>query len=75
MGRACSTHGSDGECIQNFGGKIRMKRPLERLKCRWDDVKIELGEIGFGDIHWIPLAKDKDQWRALVNTVFNILAP
>jgi hypothetical protein len=30
---------------------------------------MDLGEIGWGGMDWIDLAQDKDQWRALVNTV------
>jgi hypothetical protein len=37
-----------------------------------DNVKIYLGEIGLDGMGWIDLARDKDQWRALVNTVMNI---
>jgi hypothetical protein len=33
------------------------------------------GEIGWGGINWIDLAKDKDQWRALVNIVMNLQVP
>jgi hypothetical protein len=29
----------------------------------------DLGEIGRGGVDWINLAKDRDQWRAPVNTV------
>jgi hypothetical protein len=30
---------------------------------------MDLREIGCGGMDWIQLAQDKDQWRALVNTV------
>jgi hypothetical protein len=33
---------------------------------------MDLREIGWGDIDWIDLAQDRDQWRALVNTVMNL---
>jgi hypothetical protein len=35
---------------------------------------MDLGEIGWSYIDWIHLAQDKDQWRALVNTVMNLRA-
>jgi hypothetical protein len=31
-----------------------------------------LREIGWGDMDWIHVAQDRDQWRALVNTVMNL---
>jgi hypothetical protein len=34
-----------------------------------------LREIGLDDMGWIGLAQDRDQWRALVNTVMNLLVP
>jgi hypothetical protein len=33
------------------------------------NIKIDLGEIGWGGADWIGLAQDKDMWRALVNAV------
>jgi hypothetical protein len=42
---------------------------------REDNVKIDLREIGFGDVDWIHLAEDRDRWWALVNTVMNLLVP
>jgi hypothetical protein len=36
---------------------------------------MDLGEIRFGGIDWIHLALDRDQMRALVNTVINLLVP
>jgi hypothetical protein len=32
-----------------------------------------LREIGWGGIDWIDLAQYRGQWRALVNTVMNLL--
>jgi hypothetical protein len=29
--------------------------------------------MGWGGMDWIDQAQDRDQWRALVNTVMNIL--
>jgi hypothetical protein len=40
-----------------------------------DNVKMDLREIGWDDIDWIDLAHDRDQWRALVNTVMNLRVP
>jgi hypothetical protein len=34
-----------------------------------------LGEIGWGDVDWIGLAKDRNRWRALVNSVLNLRVP
>jgi hypothetical protein len=33
---------------------------------------MDLREIGWGGINWTELAQDRDQWRALVNTVMNL---
>jgi hypothetical protein len=52
------------------------RRPLGRPRRRWEDnIKIDLREIGFGDVDWIHLAQDRDRWRALVNTVMNLPVP
>jgi hypothetical protein len=34
--------------------------------------RIGLRDIGWGNMDWIELAEDRDQWRALVNTVMNL---
>jgi hypothetical protein len=36
---------------------------------------MNLKEIGLGDMDWIYLAEDRDQWRNLVNTVMNLHVP
>jgi hypothetical protein len=54
-------------------GKPEGKRPLGRARRRWvDNIKIDLSEIGWNGMDWIDLAQDRDQWRALVNTVMNL---
>jgi hypothetical protein len=40
-----------------------------------DNIKIDLGEIGWGGTDWIDLAQDRDQWKALVNMGMNLQAP
>jgi hypothetical protein len=52
------------------------RRPLGRPRLRWEDnIKMDLREIGFGDMDWIHWAQDRDRWRALVNTVMNHRVP
>jgi hypothetical protein len=65
------TNGGDEECV--LVGKTEGKRPLERPRRRWvDNIKMDLREIGWDGRDWIKLAQDRDQWRALVNTVMNL---
>jgi hypothetical protein len=57
-------------------GKPEEKRPLGRpRRRRVDIIKIDLREMGWDGVDWINLAQYRDQWRALVNTVMNLLFP
>jgi hypothetical protein len=57
-------------------GKPEGKRPLGRPRRRWAyNSKMDLREIGCGGMDWIDMAQDRDQWRALVNTVMNLRVP
>jgi hypothetical protein len=57
-------------------GKPEGKRPQGRPRNRWmDSIKLDVGEIGSDGMDWIDLAQDRDQWRALVNTVMNFRFP
>jgi hypothetical protein len=58
-------------------GKPEGKRPLGRPRCRWMmcNIRMDLGEVGWGDVGWIGLAHDRNRWRALVNSVLNLLVP
>jgi hypothetical protein len=54
-------------------GKSEGKRPRGRTKCKWvDNIKFDLSEIKWNDMHWIDVAQDRDQWRAFVNTVMKL---
>jgi hypothetical protein len=68
--------GENGNTYRILVAKPEGKRPLGRPKHRWEDnIKMDLREIGWGGMDWIDLAQDRDQWRALVNTVMNLRVP
>jgi hypothetical protein len=57
-------------------GKLEGKRPLGRPRRRWvNNIKMDLRGTGWDGMDWIDLAQDRDQWRALVNTVMNLRVP
>jgi hypothetical protein len=57
-------------------GKPEGKRPLGGSKRKWvNNIKIDLTEIGWDGRGWIDLAQDRDQWRAVVNTVMILRVP
>jgi hypothetical protein len=59
-----------------FVGKLEGKKPLGRPRRRWvDNITMDLRAIGWVGMEWIDLAQDRDQWRALVNTVMNLRVP
>jgi hypothetical protein len=40
-----------------------------------DNIRMDLGEVGWGDVDWIGLAQDRNRWRAFVNSVLNLWVP
>jgi hypothetical protein len=57
-------------------GKPEGKRPLGRPRSRLlDNIRMDLGEVEWGDVDWIGLAKDRNRWRALVNSILNLRVP
>jgi hypothetical protein len=57
-------------------GKPEGKRPLGRSRRRWvNDIKMDLREICRDGKDWIELAQNREQRRALVNTVMNLRVP
>jgi hypothetical protein len=76
MGRACSTNWEKRNAYRILVGKPEGKRPLRRpRRRRVDNIKMDLREIGWHGMDWIDLDQDRDQWRALVNTVMNLRVP
>jgi hypothetical protein len=69
MGAMINTH-------TNLVGKPERKRPLRRLRLRWDDsIRMVLREIRREFVDWIHPNQDRDQWRVLVKKVMNIRVP
>jgi hypothetical protein len=57
-------------------GKPEGKRLLGRPRRRWmDNVRMDLGEVGWVDVDWIGLVQDRNRWRAVVNSVLNLRVP
>jgi hypothetical protein len=73
MGEACSTHGRNEYKI--LVGKPEGKRPIGRPRCKMEDNRMDLREVGWDGVDWIHLAQDRDQWGAFVNMVMNLRIP
>jgi hypothetical protein len=70
--------GEERKVYKVFMGKPEGKKPLGRPRCRWEDgIRMDLREIGLGDVDCIRLSQDRDRWRAVVSAVMNlrVLAP
>jgi hypothetical protein len=72
----CSTNGEKKNAYRLLVGKQGGKSPLGRPRLRWvDNIRMDLGEVGCGNVDWIGLDKDRNRWRALVNSVLNLRVP
>jgi hypothetical protein len=68
--------GENRNAFRLLVGKPEGKRLLGRPRRRWVvNISMDLGEVGWGDVDWIGLAKDRNRWRALVNSVLNLRVP
>jgi hypothetical protein len=57
-------------------GKLEERRPLGRPRRRWlNNIRMDLVEVGWGDVDWIGLAQDRDRCRGLMNSVLSLLVP
>jgi hypothetical protein len=59
-----------------LAGKPQGKKLLGRPRRKWvENIKMDLKERGLEGVDWISVARKRDQWRALVNTVMNLRVP
>jgi hypothetical protein len=68
--------GEKSNAYRIFVVKPEARRSLGRPSHRWmNNIKIDVRELSWGGMDWIYLAHDRNQWRALVNTVMNLRVP
>jgi hypothetical protein len=75
IGGACSSDWEGRGVYMVLVGKHEGKRPLGRPRRRWEDIRMDLQEVGCGEMDLIELAQYIDRWRALVNAIMNLRVP
>jgi hypothetical protein len=65
-----------GEEYTGFWWEHLRERDLGTPRRRWEEnIKMDIQEVGCGDMNWIKLAQDRERWRALVNAAVNLRVP
>ena len=76
MGWACGAYGWGEGVYRVLVGKPEGRRPLGRPRRRWvDNIRMDIQEVGCGNMDWIGLAQDRNRWRTLVSAVMNLRVP
>jgi hypothetical protein len=69
-------HGASRGAYRALVGKPEGGRPLGRPRHRWEDIKLDLQEVGWEGggvgMDWIDLAQCRNRWLALVNMVMSL---
>ena len=64
------------ECVGSWWGNRRERDHWGDLGVDgWDNIRMDLQEVGCGYMDWIGLAQDRDRWRTLVSAVMNLRVP
>jgi hypothetical protein len=67
------TNGEKRNAYRLLVEKLEGKRSLGRPRRMWvNNIRTDLGEVGWGDVDWISLAENRNRWSALVNSVLNL---
>jgi hypothetical protein len=61
MCEACDIHVADEKWIYSFSGETYGRRPLRRPRHRWEDITIDIKEIGWEGMDFIHLAQERDK--------------
>jgi hypothetical protein len=65
--------GEERKAYKVLVGKPEGKRPLGRLRRRWEDgIRMDFREIGWRGVDCVRLVQDRDRWRAVVNVMINL---
>jgi hypothetical protein len=74
MGGPCSTHERDETCKKCWSQNLKWKDDSENLDVDFSII-LENTLVGWKVVDWTHLARDREQWWALVNTVMNFHVP
>jgi hypothetical protein len=61
--------------LEQIKTQVNRKRESDLVAIDKHNIRMDLGEVGWGDVDWIGLAQDRNRWRALVNSVLNFQVP
>ena len=62
--------------MHSFGGKHEGKKPLVRLRRRWEDnIMTDIQEVECGAMHWIDPSQTRYRRRAHVNVAMILPIP
>ena len=57
MGGACSTHGRQSRCMQDYGGEMKKSHHLNTSACDGRIFKMNLQETGWEGAKWADLIR------------------
>jgi hypothetical protein len=67
MGGSCCTNGEKRNAYRLLVGKSEGKKPLGRPRRRWvDNIRMDLGEVGWGDVDWTGVAQDRNRFHKML---------
>jgi hypothetical protein len=73
MGGDCSTYGERRGVYRVLVGNHERKRPFKKhRRRRKNNYRMDLQEVGCGNMDWIGVAQNRDRLRALVNAAMNL---